>query len=74
MLHGMGVDTGIDLDRLVEAGGDRAGADRPKLAGKYLQAALGEREKKAPPAARRPESRGTPSTPGDGWPMVPGSP
>lgn len=47
MLHGMGVDTGIDLDKLVEAGELAQELIGRKLAGKYLQAALGEREKKA---------------------------
>ncbi|QDE97637.1 hydroxymethylglutaryl-CoA lyase [Myxococcus xanthus] len=47
MLHGMGVDTGINLDRLVEAGEIAQELIGRKLAGKYLQAALGEREKKA---------------------------
>ncbi|MBF5040861.1 hydroxymethylglutaryl-CoA lyase [Aggregicoccus sp. 17bor-14] len=47
MLHGMGVDTGIDLDKLVEAGEIAQELIGRKLAGKYLQAALGEREKKA---------------------------
>jgi len=47
MLHGMGVETGINLDRLVEAGEIAQELIGRKLAGKYLQAALGEREKKA---------------------------
>ncbi|WP_342373890.1 hydroxymethylglutaryl-CoA lyase [Myxococcus stipitatus] len=47
MFHGMGVDTGIHLDRLVEAGEIAQELIGRKLAGKYLQAALGEREKKA---------------------------
>ena len=47
MLQGMGVDTGIDLDKLVEAGELAQELIGRKLAGKYLQAALGEREKKA---------------------------
>jgi hydroxymethylglutaryl-CoA lyase len=47
MLHGMGVETGINLDRLVEAGALAQELIGRKLAGKYLQAALGEREKKA---------------------------
>ena len=46
MLHGMGVETGINLDRLVEAGELAQELMGRKLAGKYLQAALGEREKK----------------------------
>lgn len=47
MLHGMGVDTGIDLPKLVEAGELAQELIGRKLAGKYLQAALGEREKRA---------------------------
>ncbi len=47
MLHGMGVETGINLDKLVEAGEIAQELIGRKLAGKYLQAALGEREKKA---------------------------
>ncbi len=53
MFHGMGVDTGINLDKLVEAGELAQELIGRKLAGKYLQAALGEREKKA---ARRAKS------------------
>jgi hydroxymethylglutaryl-CoA lyase len=49
MLHGMGVETGINLEALVEAGELAQELIGRKLAGKYLQAALGEREK----AARR---------------------
>lgn len=47
MLHGMGVETGINLDRLVEAGELAQELIGRKLSGKYLQAALGEREKQA---------------------------
>ncbi|WP_376764290.1 hydroxymethylglutaryl-CoA lyase [Archangium violaceum] len=47
MLHGMGVKTGIQLDKLVEAGMVAQELIGRKLAGKFLQAALGEREKKA---------------------------
>ena len=47
MLKGMGVETGIDLDVLVEAGELAQELIGRKLAGKYLQAALGEREKQA---------------------------
>ena len=47
MLHGMGVRTGIQLDKLVEAGMVAQELIGRKLAGKFLQAALGEREKKA---------------------------
>ncbi len=46
MLHGMGIQTGIDLEKLVEAGELAQGFIGRKLPGKYLQAALGEREKK----------------------------
>ncbi len=46
MLHGMGVQTGIDLDKLVAAGELAQELIGRKLAGKYLQAALGERAKK----------------------------
>lgn len=47
MLQGMGVDTGIELPRLVEAGELAQELIGRKLSGKYLQAALGEREKQA---------------------------
>ena len=47
MLQGMGVETGVDLQKLVEAGELAQGLIGRKLSGKYLQAALGEREKKA---------------------------
>jgi hydroxymethylglutaryl-CoA lyase len=47
MLHGMGVQTGISLEKLVEAGVVAQEMIGRKLAGKYLQAALGEREKKS---------------------------
>jgi hydroxymethylglutaryl-CoA lyase len=47
MLHGMGIETGIDLDKLVSAGELAQDLIGRKLTGKYLQAALGEREKKA---------------------------
>jgi hydroxymethylglutaryl-CoA lyase len=52
MLHGMGVETGINLEKLVEAGEIAQELIGRKLAGKYLQAALGEREKKASRSAR----------------------
>jgi len=45
MLHGMEVDTGIDLPALVEAGRLAQEIVGRKLPGKYLQAALGERER-----------------------------
>ncbi|EAU63155.1 3-hydroxy-3-methylglutaryl-CoA lyase, partial [Stigmatella aurantiaca DW4/3-1] len=47
MFQGMGVETGINMDRLVEAGELAQELIGRKLAGKFLQAALGEREKKA---------------------------
>ncbi len=56
MLHGMGVETGINLDRLVEAGEIAQELIGRKLAGKYLQAALGEREKKASRRAQASQS------------------
>ncbi|MGA9524834.1 MAG: hydroxymethylglutaryl-CoA lyase [Myxococcaceae bacterium] len=46
MLQGMGIETGIDLPKLVEAGELAQELIGRKLSGKYLQAALGEREKK----------------------------
>lgn len=52
MLHGMGVDTGIDLPKLVLAGELGQELIGRKLPGKYLQAALGEREKQASRANR----------------------
>ncbi|MGO8969909.1 MAG: hydroxymethylglutaryl-CoA lyase [Myxococcaceae bacterium] len=45
LLHGMGVETGIDLSRLVEAGEVAQELIGRKLPGKYLQAALGERDR-----------------------------
>jgi hydroxymethylglutaryl-CoA lyase len=47
MLQGMGVQTGIDLGTLVQAGELAQELIGRKLSGKYLQAALGEREKQA---------------------------
>jgi len=47
MFHGMGVQTGIHMDKLVEAGELAQQLIGRKLAGKFLQAALGEREKRA---------------------------
>lgn len=52
MLQGMGVQTGIDLERLVEAGALAQELIGRKLPGKYLQAALGEREKRRARAAK----------------------
>ena len=45
LLHGMGIATGIDLARLVEAGEVAQELIGRKLSGKYLQAALGERDR-----------------------------
>ena len=45
LLHGMGIETGIDLARLVEAGEVAQELIGRKLSGKYLQAALGERDR-----------------------------
>jgi hydroxymethylglutaryl-CoA lyase len=47
LLHGMGVQTGIDLPLLVEAGVVAQELIGRKLSGKYLQAALGERDRQA---------------------------
>jgi hydroxymethylglutaryl-CoA lyase len=47
LLHGMGVQTGIDLPRLVEAGEVAQELIGRKLSGKYLQAALGERDRQS---------------------------
>jgi hydroxymethylglutaryl-CoA lyase len=47
MLQGMGMQTGVDLGRLVQAGELAQELIGRKLSGKYLQAALGEREKLA---------------------------
>lgn len=43
MLQGMGIDPGVDLEKLVEAGELAQRLVGRKLTGKYLQAALGER-------------------------------
>jgi len=45
MLHRMGVETGIDLGKLVEAGEVAQELIGRKLSGKFLQAALGERDR-----------------------------
>ncbi len=45
MLHGLGIQTGIDLPKLVEAGALAQELIGRKLAGKYLQAALGQQER-----------------------------
>ena len=56
MLDGMGIKTGIDLNRLVEAGALAQELIGRKLSGKYLQAALGEREKKQRRASTAPSA------------------
>lgn len=45
MLQGLGIETGIDLEKLVEAGALAQELIGRKLAGKYLQAALGSAER-----------------------------
>lgn len=45
LLHGMGVETGVELPRLVEAGALAQALIGRTLPGKYLQAALGARKK-----------------------------
>jgi hydroxymethylglutaryl-CoA lyase len=52
MLDGLGIETGVRLDALVDAGELAQELIGRKLSGKYLQAALGEREKKASRARR----------------------
>ncbi|MGV3620037.1 MAG: hydroxymethylglutaryl-CoA lyase [Archangium sp.] len=52
LLQGSGIETGIDIDKLVEAGELSQEFIGRKLPGKYLQAALGEREKQASRANR----------------------
>jgi hydroxymethylglutaryl-CoA lyase len=47
MLQGLGVETGVNLERLVQAGELAQTAVGRKLPGKYLQAALGERAKQS---------------------------
>jgi hydroxymethylglutaryl-CoA lyase len=47
MLHGMGIQTGISLDKLVQAGETAQALIGRRLPSKYLQAALGERERRA---------------------------
>ncbi|MHB8417318.1 MAG: hydroxymethylglutaryl-CoA lyase [Myxococcales bacterium] len=51
MLHGMGIETGIDLDRLIAAGELAQTLIGRKLPGKVLQAALGARERASRKAA-----------------------
>ena len=45
MLHGMGIETGIDLDKLVDAGAVAQEITKRKLPGRYLQACLASRAK-----------------------------
>ena len=45
MLHGMGIQTGIDLDKLVDCGQLASAILDKKLPGRYLQAALAARRK-----------------------------
>ena len=45
MLHGMGINTGVDLEKLVDAGALMQGILGEKLPGRYLQAALATRSK-----------------------------
>lgn len=52
MLHGLGIQTGISLPKLVEAGQLAQELIGRKLSGKYLQAAIGENEKAASRAAQ----------------------
>jgi hydroxymethylglutaryl-CoA lyase len=52
MLHGMGIETGIDLERLVAASAKVAALVGHELPSKYLKAALGERARAAARAAR----------------------
>ncbi len=47
MLDGLGIESGVELEKLVVAGELGQELIGRKLSGKYLQAALGEREKKA---------------------------
>lgn len=51
MLHGMGIKTGIDLDKLVDAGALIQNILGQKLPGRYLQAALATRALAKPAAA-----------------------
>jgi hydroxymethylglutaryl-CoA lyase len=45
MLHGMGIETGIDLEKLVDAGALAQTVLNKQLPGRYLKAALATREK-----------------------------
>jgi hydroxymethylglutaryl-CoA lyase len=45
MLNGMGIDTGVDLERLVDAGALAQELVQHKLTGRYLQACLASRQK-----------------------------
>jgi hydroxymethylglutaryl-CoA lyase len=48
MLHGLGVRTGVDLEKLVDAGALAEEILGKKLPGRYLQACLSSRKKEAP--------------------------
>ena len=63
MLDGMAIETGVSLGKLVEAGELAQELIGRRLSGKYLQAALGEREKQA---ARVRTSLPLPATTGRG--------
>ncbi len=52
MLHGMGIDTGIDLEKLVDAGILAQKILGKKLPGRYLMARLAEREQSLKASAR----------------------
>ena len=51
MLHGMGIKTGIDLEKLVDAGALIQNILGEKLPGRYLQAALATRAQQKPAGA-----------------------
>ncbi|GAC1535748.1 MAG: hydroxymethylglutaryl-CoA lyase [Myxococcales bacterium] len=51
MLHGMGIETGVDLDKLIDAGALAQELIGRPLPGRRLQAALGQREQGAGRAA-----------------------
>ena len=52
MLHGLGIQTGVSISKLVEAGQLAQELIGRKLSGQYLQAAIGEREKASRSAQR----------------------
>ena len=59
LLHGIGCDTGIDLDRLVDAGLLAQELLGKKLPGRYLGAALGKRQKGCPAVESCADSSGS---------------